>query len=40
MKGKMRAPKFDMLAEISTSLAGWKNCRNRPITAVRISMNG
>ena len=38
--GKTRAPKFDMLAEISTRVAGWKNCRNTPITTVSRIMNG
>ena len=35
--GKMRL-KFDMLAEINTRVAGWKNCRNRPMTAVSTIM--
>jgi len=39
-KGKISAPKFDMFAEIRTSRAGWKKCRNTATTAVSTIMNG
>ncbi len=35
MNGKMRAPKFDMFAEIRISRAGWKKCRTTPTMAIR-----
>jgi len=38
MNGKMRAPKFDMFAEIRISRAGWKKCMTTPLIANHTSV--